>query len=121
MRLTVPITGTVLVEGSVHGEGKLTGDPNDPIRPISIDLGNVNWKMVDVDLDNEVMVIEVKACDIVSEPTGGIDADGNPTYTQRPATEEEKVAFLQHAQDLVLCYSKDELYQISGSARLKIL
>lgn len=119
MRLTIPLTGTVLVEGSVHGDGKLSGDPDDPIRLIDIDLGNVSWSMVDVDLENEVMTIEVEPGEEVSEPTGEIDAEGNPIFKTRLATEEEKVGFLQHAQDLVINNTNDELYQMSKCSKLK--
>lgn len=104
MKLTLPLTGTVLVEGSVWGAGDLMGDDKDPIRPVDIDLGNVSWTVVDVDLENEVMVIEVKPSE---------ELDG------RPATAEEKTAFLQHAQRLVMEHTRDELYQMSGCHRLK--
>lgn len=119
MRLTIPLTGTVLVEGMVHGEGLLTGDDNDPIRPVDIDLGNVSWTMVDVDMENEVMEIEVEPGDTVAEPTGEVDAEGKPVYLSRPATGEEKDGFLQHARQLVEARTRDELYAISKCARLK--
>ena len=119
MRLTIPLTGTVIREGEVWGEGKLSGDPEDPIRPAIIDLGNVSWRMVDVDLDNEVMEIEVAAGEQVSEPTGKVDAEGNPVYVTRRATEQEKVSFLQYAKDLIEGHTKDELYAIGKRDRLK--
>lgn len=119
MRLTIPLTGTVLVEGSVWGKGELSGDPNDPIRPIAINLGNVSWRMVDIDLDNEVMIIEVEPGEKVSEPTGEVDDEGNPIYKVRPATDKEKQTFLQYAQGLVMNHTKNELYQMSGCSRLK--
>lgn len=118
MRLIIPITGTVLVEGSL-ADGSLTGDNNDPIRPVSLDLGNVSWKMVDVDLKNEVMIIEVEPGGIVSEPTGELGAGNKPVYRTRPATAEEKLGFLQHARHLIESHTKDELYQMSGCSRLK--
>jgi len=119
MKLTIPLTGTVLVEGSVWGDGKLSGDPDDPVRPVDIDLGNVSWVMVDIDLENEVMVIEVKPAEKISEDTGQVDGEGNPIYKSRPTSEQEKAGFLQHAQDLVNNHTKDELYQMSGRSRLK--
>lgn len=119
MKLTIPLTGTVLVEGSVFGNGKLKGDPNDPIRPIDIDLGNVSWTMVDVDLENEVMEIEVEPAEEVSEDTGQVNGEGEPIYTKRKVTEQEKIAFLQHAKDLVQGHTKDELYLISKCSKLK--
>jgi len=119
MRLIVPLTGTVIREGSAWGDGKLSGDPGDPIRPIDINLGNVSWKMVDIDLENEVMEIEVEAGKKVSEPTGEVDDEGKPIYKSRPTTEQEKTGFLQHAQDLVMNHIKDELYTMSKCSRLK--
>lgn len=125
MRLSIPITGTVLVEGSIWGDGKLTGDDKDPIRPVSIDLGNVSWRMVDIDLKNEVMEIEVTPCDTVSEPEldaegkQKFDAESNPISIVRPTTEEERAGFLQYAQKLIKTHTKDELYQMSSCSRLK--
>ncbi len=109
MRLAIPLTGTVLIEGSVHGAGDLTGDPNDIIRPIDIDLGNVSWTMVGIDLDAEVMIIEVSPGETVEGATG----------ETRPATPEEKTGFLQHAQGLVMNHTRDELHALTGNARLK--
>jgi len=122
MRLSIPLTGTVLVEGSVWGDGLLKGDSDDPIRPISggdFTLGNVSWTMVDVDLENEVMVIEVSPAEEIDEDTGKKDGEGKPIHRTRPTTEEEKMGFLQHAQDLVMDHTKDELYQMSGCPKLK--
>lgn len=110
MRLAIPLTGTVLVKGSVWAAGKLEGDPNDPIRPVDIGLGNVSWTMVDVDLENEVMIIEVSPADKIYD---------EPTQKTRPTTEEERQGFLQQAKGLVEGKTKDELYTISGSPRLK--
>ena len=118
MRLTIPLTGTVLVEGDVHGAGDLTGDPNDIIRPIDIDLGNVSWTMVGIDLDAEVMIIEVTPAQEVEEDTGRVDDKGNPVHQRRPATKQEKTGFLQHAQG-AMNHTKDELYAQTGNARLK--
>ena len=113
MRLSIPLTGTVLVENP------LVGDDNDPVRPIDIDLGNVSWTAMGIDLENEVMVIEVEPADTVDEPTGEVDGEGNPVYRLRPATAEEKAGFLQHAQGLIMEHTKDEPYEMSGCARLK--
>ena len=120
MRLTVPITGTVLVEGSLD---ELVGDENDPISLIPIDLGNVSWTLIDIDLENEVAIIEVVASEIVSEPTGNKITlpSGNIVneYINRPTTETEKMQALRYAQDLIYGKTKDELYETTGAARLK--
>ena len=124
MQLTIPLTGTVLVEGSL-ADGKLKGDNGDPIRPIDINLGNVSWTMVDVDLDNEVMIIEVLPPKEISVPKldnegeQKVDTDGNPAYTARKVTEQEEVVFLRYAQELVMNHTKDELYEMTGCSRLK--
>ena len=119
MRLTVPITGTVSVEGSAFGDGKLEGDPSDPIRLIDIDLGNVSWTMVDIDIENEVMIIEVEPAKTVPEDTGQVDGDGDPIFNMRAATAQEKAGFLNQARGLVEGKSKAELLSMSKSARLK--
>ena len=119
MRLQIPLTGTVLVEGSVWGAGDLVGDPKDPIRPVDLDLGNVSWAMVDVDLENGVMVIDVEPGETVDEKTGEKDAEGSPVYRSRPASAGEKIGFLQHAQKLIEGHTREELYQMSGCPRLK--
>jgi len=109
MKLAIPLTGTVLREGSVWGKGELVGDPSDPIRLVSIDLGKVSWRMVDVDLENEEMIVEIEPASEVKESSGEL----------RPATEQEKIGFLQHAKNLIEGHTKVELYQISGSPKLK--
>ena len=119
MKLTIPLTGTVLIDGSVHGDGLLKGDPDDPIRPVPIDLGNVSWTMVDVDMDAETMEIEVAPGEALDEDTGQVDGEGEKIYQGRPATAAEKDGFLQYARDLIKGYTKDELYAISGKPRLK--
>ncbi len=119
MRLTIPLTGTVLVEGSVHGDGLLKGDPDDPIRPVDLNLGNVSWRAVDVDLDAGVMIIEVAPAQEVEEDTGQVDGRGKPVYQTRAATPAEKEDFLQHARQLIESRTTDELYAMSGKPRLK--
>lgn len=125
MRLTIPLTGTVLVEGSIQ-DGTLVGDNNDPIRPIDILRGvNVSWTVVNVDLENEVMVVEVEPAENVGEPDQ--DDQGNPKLYEngtpmtraRQTTDQEKVGFLRQAQALLMNKTKDELYAMSGNPRLK--
>lgn len=119
MRISIPLTGTVKELNPLRGE------PSDPVRPIDINLGNVSWTMVDVDLENNLMIIEVEPGNRVSEPDldgegkQKIGKEGNPIYITRKATEEEKTGFLQYAQDLIEGHTKDELYAISRCPRLK--
>lgn len=119
LTITIPLTGTVLVEKPVNSKSFPTGDPNDPVRPIDIDLGNVSWHMVDINFNNEVMIIEVSPGETISEDTGEVDAASNPIYRTRQATEQEKSQFLQHAQGLVMNHTKDELHEMSKCPRLK--
>lgn len=110
MRLEIPLTGSVLVEGQVHGDGRLEGDPDDPIRLIDINLGNVSWRMVNMDLDREIMIVEVAGGEKTYDPDTG---------TSRPSTPAEKIATIAHARGLIYGKSKAALYAQSGSARLK--
>lgn len=118
MRLSVPLTGTVLVEGAVHGSGDLVGDPNDPIRPILLDLGEVSWTMIDVDLDNGLMIIEVTANNKTADETSDPVGDGRYIKT-RPTTAAEKIKCLQDCQAAVMGHTKEELYAMTGESPLK--
>lgn len=119
MRLRIPLTGTVLVEGDVFGKGDLKGDPVDSIRPVDIDLGNVSWTMVGIDLVNETMEIEVTPAEEIDEDTGEKDGDGKSIYRRRKAAELEKAALLEHARNLIEGHTKEELYLISKCPKLK--
>jgi len=116
MRLSLPLTGTVLIEGDVR---HIIGDPEDPIRAININLGSVSWKLVDIDLENEVMVVEARPTEEVDEPTGEVDGGGEPICRCRKTTAQEKTAFLQHAKHLIEGHTKDELHAMSKCPRLK--
>lgn len=112
MRVTIPLTGTVLAYDPI------TGDPDDPIRPIGLRLGNVSWELVELNLDDDTMVIEVTPSPEVSEPTGQVDADGRPVYRRRPTTEKERQAYLGNIQELIHGHTREELYSLSKSKRL---
>lgn len=115
MQLTVPLTGTVLVEGSLK-DGALVGSEHDPIRPLDGILGNVSWNIVSIDLDNAVAIVEVNPPEQVYEPS----SDGDPIKgTMRPSTQEEKVQALQYAKSVILNHTKEELYQMGGNAKLR--
>jgi len=118
MRLEIPLTGIVKMEGTLE-KGDLVGDDEDPIRPVDINLGNVSWTMVDVDLDNEVITIEVSPAEEIDEDTGEVDGENKPIYVRRKATIQEKEGFLQYARDLIEGHTKDELYAISKCSKLK--
>jgi len=112
--MTIPITGTVKQINPC-----ILGDDDDYIRPIEIDLGNVSWKLVRLDLKNELMEIEVIPAEILTLATGKVDGEGEPILDVRPATSDEKAQFIEYARDHSLeRMSKEDLYSISSSPRL---
>ncbi len=115
MRIRMPITGTVKQLNPY-----IIGDDDNPIRMINIDLGNVSWKLVRLDLEDEEMEIEVKPAETVSKDTGKLDENNEPIGMVRKATSEEKAQFLEHARNHSLeRMSKQALYALSKSPRLK--
>lgn len=114
MRITLPLTGTLLAYKPV-----VAGDDSDPIRLVDINLGNVSWELVALDLDNDQAVIEVTPADGYDEPTGQVDPEGNPICWRVPTTPEMKAAALTWVRAISLEYTQDQLYQMSGNARLR--
>lgn len=113
--LEVPITGTVK-----QVEPCILGDDNDPIRLINVKLGHISWRLIELDLDNEIMRIEATPSPITRYDTGQKDEEGKPIFAIRPATEEEKESRREAALDLSLSrMSKQALYALSKSPRLK--
>jgi hypothetical protein len=121
MRLKIPLTGTVVKDA----DGTWGGDPNDPVRIIELDLGNVAWKAVNFDLDKALVEIEVMPGNFVSEldldvrGKPKIDVEGKRLHKTRMATEQEKASFLQYAKAMLEGHTPEELYQISNCPRLK--
>ena len=116
MRMKIPITGTVKAINGSH----VSGDQDDPIRIIDVDLGNVRWVFVSLDIENEEMEIEVTPATVVEYDIGGLDFEGNPKRASRPTTSEERIALLENAKDFSLDrMTKDDLYTLSKSPRLK--
>ena len=120
MRLKVPMTGTVIDYSpeltKLDGQG-IKGDPNDPVAPIPLNL-NVSWRLISVDLKNDLMEIEVSPPEEIDEDTGKSDGEGKPTYIRRPATAVEKQQLLDDARYYVESKTVDELYAITGAKRL---
>lgn len=114
MKLTVPVIGT-----AISYEDGGYGDPDDPIRLVELNLGNVSWQLIKLDLDEDVAEIEVLPGELIAEDTGEVDGEGKPIYAMRPATNKEKQAFLNYARTLIQGHTKEELYNMSGSAKLK--
>lgn len=108
MRLKIPLTGKILEytpEFEGYGpSGEISGDPANPVRPVPINLGNVKWNLVSIDLETDTAEIEVS-------PGEGING--------RLATDEEKQGFLDYAKNLVEEHTIDELYAMTNSKRLE--
>ena len=122
MRLKIPLTGTVSEydpkAAQWDGLG-VVGDNNDPVKPININLGNVSWGLIAIDLVNDLAEIEVSP----GENINVLKADKIPPglaedWTSRPATVEEKQGFLDHAKQAVEGKTKDEHYASTGTKRL---
>lgn len=121
MRLKIPITGKVLEydpkAGQIDGIGVI-GDNNNPVKIVNISLGNVSWRLVTIDLENDLAEIEVSPGERSSLLKDGGNPDNPEDWTSRPATEEEKQGFLDYAKNLIESHTVDELYAITNSTRL---
>lgn len=111
----MPITGTV-----TEIKPFIAGDPNDPICPVAVDLLNVSWVLVNIDLEAEEVEIEITPKQETMYATGEVDGQGQPIFSMRPTTQKERNAFIEQARDHSLeRMSKQALYELSGSPRLK--
>lgn len=121
MRLKVPITGTVKAYNPAAGQRDgigVIGDPNDPVSIININLGRVSWRLVTIDIENDLAEIEVKPGENVKALKDGGNPNNPEDWFLRPATEQEKQGFLDYAKNQVESHTTDELYAISQSKRL---
>lgn len=115
MRMKIPITGTVK-EVTPY----IIGMTEDPIRLIDVDLGDVRWRLVNLDLENEEMEIEATPNPLTRYDTGEVDGAGEPVFAHRLATEDEKQSRREVALEFSLSRkSKQALYALSKSAPLK--
>lgn len=124
MRLKIPMTGTVIdfnPESYKLDNIGISGDNNDPVRVVNLNLGGVAWHLVSIDLENDLMEVEVEAPEQVTEPR--LDANGKPVkseplYIQRPTTPVEKRQILDNAQHILESHTVDEIYTLTGDKRL---
>lgn len=102
MKITVPFIGTVLNYklGEIPQHDEISGDPNDPVR-IGVNLGNVSWELINLDIENGLAEVEVTPAEQIDEDTGQVDEGGEPILVTRPATEIEKQALLDNAKTIV--------------------
>jgi len=94
VKAKIPLTGTV-----ISTEPVVIGDDKDPIRPVEIDLGDVEWRLINLDLDNDIAEIEI-------------------TPNKRLPKEKRKKE-LERAISILTQFSKEDLYRISGCHKLK--
>ena len=121
MRIKVPVIGTVIESKPMQSRPEIMevyGAEDDPIH-INVDLGNVSWTLVDLDIENGLAEIEVTPAEEVSEDTGQTqeewvgtgetESDGKPIFVKktvpiivtRPTTGIEKQALLDNAKIIV--------------------
>lgn len=121
MRLKVPVTGTVKeydsVAAGIDGIG-VAGDNNDPVKLVGVDLGNVSWRLVTIDLENDLAEIEVKPGERINILKDGGNPDNPEDWISRVATRQEKQGFLDYARNQVESHTADELYTMSKAKRL---
>ncbi len=96
MRLVIPLTGTLRADGS--------GDPDDPVRIIPVSLGDLAWRAVSFDFEAGTVEVEAE----VPQHNG----------EERLAYEARSASVLSDAQ-AALEHTADELYALTGAARLK--
>ena len=122
MIVKVPITGRVI--GFDPESMGIVGDPNDPVRVIPLNLGNVSWRLISIDLENDLMEIEVTPADSIFIPE--LDANKNFVLDQNglqkgvmhKTTEAEKQRFLNEVKALVEGKTREELYSLAGAKPL---
>lgn len=105
MKLTIPITGTVtdFDPGLAKLDGiGVSGDPADPIRAF-VDLGNVGWHLISINLEAETADIEVEA--------PAKSADGTDL------TPAQKTALLLAALNVISAKTMDQHYISAGVAK----
>jgi len=121
MILKVPVTGTVIeLNPDLYRIDKIgiSGDPNDPVRLINVDLGDVSWRLVSIDLENDLAEIEVQPAEKKSVLKPGGDPGKDEDYIEVPTTAQDKQQLLDNARQSVEGKTPDELYSLTKSARL---
>ncbi len=126
MRLKIPLTGTVTgFDPECHKLDSvgISGDPNDPVRPVDKNLGGISWRLVSIDLETDLMEVEAEAPEKIDVPVqdakgNPVLEDGEPLFLHRSATAYEKEQILANAQHILESHTIDELYILTGDKRL---
>lgn len=135
MGLRIPLTGTVEERDA---EGRFSGNADDPIRIIDIDIGDIAWQAISFDLDNGFVEVEadVPKARLIKLPgkparygheLSQVELDDINQGRVIPGLEDEPEAqyqarrtqILNNARQLLEGHTVDELYQMSGSPRLR--
>lgn len=111
MRIKIPLTGTLVTEDPD------TGDPEDPVRVINLDLGDVAWQAVAFDWDAGLVEVELE----VPRHTGRHDPDTGKAFPDEPPAKHatRRAAALSRVKSLLLDHTVDELYGMAGDPRLR--
>ncbi len=127
MRLTVPVTGTVLSVDSekakLDGHG-VSGDPNDPVR-WDVNLGNVSARLISIDLESSTAILEITPGPVVAVPDlddlgkQKTNSNGKVLWKSRDATDTEKQGFLADAQVRVAKYVPDPAKKLKMVAAIQ--
>lgn len=127
MRLKIPMTGTVTDFDpecyKLDGIG-VSGDNNDPVRVVNLNLGDIAWHLVGIDLENNLMEVEAEAAEQISDPVLDaegkpvLNTDGSPKFSSRPTTPKEKQQLLDNAKHILESKTTDEIYSLTGDKRL---
>ena len=75
----------------------VSGDNNDPIR-VDIDLGNVSWRLISIDLEAKEAEIEITPANEITELKAGGDPEKSEDFITRQLSDAEKQASLVDAQ-----------------------
>ncbi|MFC1910457.1 hypothetical protein ACFLXC_04115 [Chloroflexota bacterium] len=121
MIVKIPLTGEATKydpkAGQIDGLG-ISGNPDNPVQPIDIDLGGVSWKLISIDFDNDRAEIDIKAPDTVNVLKPGGDPENPADYERKTLSSAEKEAMLISADSSLKSKTVDELYAIAKQPRL---
>jgi len=111
VRIKIPLTGTLLTLNPAIGAD------DDPVRVIGLDLGDVAWRAVAWEWDQDLVEVEL---DAAPRRVGRCEDDGTPIPDETPATHKARRAqALAHVRELLLGHTIGELYELAGDPRLK--
>ncbi len=120
MILKIPLTGTVTgfdaEAAKLDGHG-VSGDPSDFIRS-AVNLGSVNWTLINIDLETDLAEIDVSPSESISTLKAGGNPDKPEDWISRPATAQEKQGFLDYAKNLIESHTIEELYVLGNAKKL---